>query len=392
MKFTVQKSVLMNRLTPAMGTVSNKNTITSIEGVLIEALSGDKVRISTYDMNKGVRSTFGVVSVEREGKFILNAQRLYQTIRVLPEDEVTIEVNDKLNCTISSGKASFSMFAMKGEDFPNLPDLITDRGFSVSAESVKKMIGKVSHSVADQDNRPMLCGAFFKISENRLEVVSCDSYTLSICSLNCSITSIGNDAPNYSFIIPGHALGELSKNLSDYMDSAKGNDGDDTVKFYLSRKHAIVRRGDNVFFTRTIDSEYIDYRRITPKDNDITVTLDRESFLDGLERANIIAEEKIQGSGRSYVKLGVEDQFLAITSTSVNGKVFDELDCVHEGGNIEIGFNCRYLINSVKVAEGENIKITLKSPTTAITIEPTELDEDFSYYYMILPVRMNEQK
>ena len=382
----------MNRLTPAMGTVSNKNTITSIEGVLIEALSGDKVRISTYDMNKGVRSTFDVVSVEREGKFILNAQRLYQTIRVLPEDEVTIEVNDKLNCTISSGKASFSMFAMKGEDFPNLPDLITDRGFSVSAESVKKMIGKVSHSVADQDNRPMLCGAFFKISENRLEVVSCDSYTLSICSLNCSITSIGNDAPNYSFIIPGHALGELSKNLSDYMDSAKGNDGDDTVKFYLSRKHAIVRRGDNVFFTRTIDSEYIDYRRITPKDNDITVTLDRESFLDGLERANIIAEEKIQGSGRSYVKLGVEDQFLAITSTSVNGKVFDELDCVHEGGNIEIGFNCRYLINSVKVAEGENIKITLKSPTTAITIEPTELDEDFSYYYMILPVRMNEQK
>ena len=380
----------MNRLTPAMGTVSSKNTITSIEGVLIETISGDKVRITTYDMNKGVRSTFDAVSVEREGKFILNAQRLYQTIRVLPEDEVTIEVNDKLNCTITSGKASFSMFAMKGEDFPNLPDLITDRGFSVSAENVKKMIGKVAHSVADQDNRPMLCGAFFKISENKLEVVSCDSYTLSICTLNCNIEGIGNDAPNYSFIIPGHALGELSKNLSDYIDSAKA-DGDDTIRFYLSRKHAIVRRGDNVFFTRTIDSEYIDYRRITPKDNDISVILDRESFLDGLERANIIAEEKIQGSGRSYVKLGVEDQFLAITSTSVNGKVFDEIDCVHEGNDITIGFNCRYLINSVKAAEGENIKITLKSPTTAITIEPTELDEEFSYYYMILPVRMNEQ-
>lgn len=381
----------MNRLTPAMGTVSNKNTITSIEGVLIETLDGDKVRISTYDMNKGVRSTFDAVSVERDGKFILNAQRLYQTIRVLPEDEVTIEVNDKLNCTITSGKASFSMFAMKGEDFPNLPDLITDRGFSVSAESVKKMIGKVAHSVADQDNRPMLCGAFFKISENNLEVVSCDSYTLSICSLNCSIESIGNNALSYSFIIPGHALGELSKNLSGYIDSAK-SEGNDTVKFYLSRKHAIVRHGDNVFFTRTIDSEYIDYRRITPKDNDISVTLDRESFLDGLERANIIAEEKIQGSGRSYVKLGVEDQFLAITSTSVNGKVFDELDCVHEGNDITIGFNCRYLINSVKAAEGESIRITLKSPTTAITIEPAEIDEEFSYYYMILPVRMNEQK
>ena len=136
----------------------------------------------------------------------------------------------------------------------------------------------------------------------------------------------------------------------------------------------------------------MDYRRITPKDNDIFVTLDREVFLDGLERANIIAEEKIQGSGRSYVKLGVEEQFLTITSSSVNGKVFDELDCVHEGRDIEIGFNCRYLINSIKVAEGESIKISLKSPTSAITIEPAEADESFSYYYMILPVRMNEQK
>ena len=68
------------------------------------------------------------------------------------------------------------------------------------------------------------------------------------------------------------------------------------------------------------------------------------------------------------------------------------MECIHEGGDIEIGFNCRYLINSIKVAEGENIKLTMKTPTQAITIEPTEKDEDYNYFYMILPVRMNEQK
>ena len=143
--------------------------------------------------------------------------------------------------------------------------------------------------------------------------------------------------------------------------------------------------------TRTIDSEYINYERIIPKENDIIVTVDKERLLDSLERANIIAEEKIKGSGRSYVKLSLEDQNLVITSSSVNGKVFDEMDCVHEGSDIEIGFNCRYLINSIKVAEGENIKITLKSANMAITIEPTEIDEEFNYFYMILPVRMNDQ-
>ena len=385
MRFTVSKSAFINKLTPAMGTVSNKGTITAIEGVLIETLDDGKIRLSTYDMTKGVRTTLEAVSIEREGKYIINAQRLYQTVRVMPEDEVVIDVNDKLNCTISSGKASFSMFAMKGEEFPNLPELSGDRGFIISSSKIRLMIGKVAHSIAEMDNRPMLCGAYFKITNGNLEVVSCDSYTLSRCSVNCDITSLfaANDL-DFSFIIPGHSLSELSKNLAD------GDEED--VEFYITRKHAIIKKGESIFFTRTIDSEYIDYNRITPKDNDIIITVDRERFLDGLERANIVADEKIKGSTRSYVKLTTDDQFIAITSASVNGRVSDEMECVHEGRDIEIGFNCRYLINSVKVAEGENIKITLKSPTQAITIEPVEEDDDFKYFYMILPVRMNEQK
>ena len=385
MKFTVSKSAFLNKLTPAMGTVSNKGTITAIEGVLLETMDDGNIRISTYDMTKGVRTLLEPISIERYGKFIINAQRLYQTVRVLPEDEVTIDVNDKLSCTISSGKASFSMFAIKGEDFPNLPELSSDRGFEISSDNIRLMIGKVAHSIAEIDNRPMLCGAFFKIKENMLEVVSCDSYTLSRCSLKCDISTIENStASEFSFIIPGHALSELSKNLADGED--------ERVTFYITRKHAIIKKGSNIFFTRTIDSEYIDYERIIPKNNDIFVKVDRERFLDGLERANIIADEKIKGSTKSYVKLTLEDQLLSIASVSVNGRVYDEMDCVHEGNNLEIGFNCRYLINSVKVAEGESINITLKSATQAITIEPSEESEDFKYFYMILPVRMNDQK
>ena len=375
----------MNVLTPAMGTVSNKNTITSIEGVLIETLDDGMIRISTYDMNKGVRATFEPTSIEREGRFIINAQRLSQTVRVLPDDELTIDINEKLNCEISCGKASFSIFAAHGEDFPNLPELVSDRGFELSSATLKKIIGKVSHSIAAQDNRAMLMGAFFKINNEGMEVVSCDSYTLSKCNIKCEVNSVDNDngAVDSSFIIPGHALSELTKILPD--------DEEFKCTFYLSRKHAIIKCDNITFFTRTIDSEYIDYNRIIPKENDIFVTLNRERMLSGLERANIIAEEKIQGSGRSYVKLKAEDRYMFLSSSSVNGRVFDEMDCVHEGEDIEIGFNCRYLINSIKAAEGENIIISLKSPTQAITIEPATVDENFNYFYMVLPVRMNEK-
>ena len=384
MKFTVHKSEFMDKLIPAMGTVSNKNTIASIEGVLMETMEG-RIRISTYDMNKGVRAMIDAVEIEREGRYIINAQRLYQTVRVMPDDELTIDINENCSCTLTCGKSSFSMFALPGAEFPNLPELTTERGFEIEASLVKKMIGKVVHSVAEMDNRPMLCGCFFKITDGALELVSCDGYTLSICREAAEIEKLGRDMTGeVSFIIPGHALGEITKILSE--------DEESRIRFYLSRKHAILRADDIVFFTRTIESEYIDYNRMLPKENDIFLTVDKERLLDGLERANIIAEEKIQGSGRSYVKINVEGDILALTSTSVNGKVYDEMDCTHEGPDLEIGFNCRYLINSVKAAEGETLRVTMKSPTQAITIEPMEKDEKSSFFYMILPVRMNSEK
>ena len=144
----------MEKLSPAMGSVSTQNTITSIEGILLETVDDGKIRLSTYDMNKGVRALVEPVSIERPGSFIVNAKRFYSTLRVLPDDDIVIDVNDKLNMTVSSGKSSFSMFAMPGQDFPNLPELITDRGFIIRSRLLRSMIERVMHSVAAGSSVP----------------------------------------------------------------------------------------------------------------------------------------------------------------------------------------------------------------------------------------------
>ncbi len=383
MKFTVDRNLFTDALIIAMGTVSKKNTITNIEGFLIETKDENKIQISSYDMTKGIRLTIDAISVEREGKYIVNAQRLMQTVRSLSEEELEIDVDSNYTCSIKSGRASFSMACIRGEDFPTFPELVTERGFEIESDILAKMISKVIHSVADQSTRQMLCGAYFNIKENSLEVVSCNTYILSKCNAKCDIKSLASDSGfNFSLIIPGHALPELSKILLDGEN--------EKVKFYISRKHAIIRKGDVIFFTRTIDSEYIDYNRIIPKENDIFVTVDKNNFLDSLERANIIADEKIKGSDMGFVKIKAENQYFLINSTSVNGKVSDEIECVHIGDDIEMGFNCRYIMSCVRVAEGENIKITMKTPTYAITIEPTEKSEEFDYIYIVLPIKLKE--
>lgn len=385
MKFTVSKSTFMSVLSPAMGTVSkDKNTINVIEGILIETLNSGEIRISSFDMKKGVRATFIPQEIERTGKYIVNAQRFYQIVRLLPDTDITVDISDKLNCTISAGKASFSMFATKGEDFPTLPELTTDNGFSIPTSTLKKVIYKVAHSIAVQDNRVCLTGAFFKIKENSLEVVSTDSYTFSKCNVSCDIESITSDGVDYSFIIPGDALAELSKILPDEEDFK--------AEFFISRKHAIIKCDNIVFFTRTIDSEYIDYRKVIANENDIIVTVDRESLLSGLERANLIAEEKIQGSGKSYVKLIINGDYVSLTSASANGNVSDEMDCEHTGDDIEIAFNCRYFINTVRATDGEKLRLTLKEATRPMTVESVDKEENIESFYLIVPMRMRESQ
>lgn len=382
MKILFDKNALLAKLYPAMATVSNQKTISSIEGVLIETLDGNNVRLSTFDMNKGIRATLEAKAIYERGSYIINAQRLLQIIKVLGEDEITIAVDESYTATVSGGRASFSLSALRGEDFPSLPDLDGSRGFELPSSVLKDMIGKVLHSVADQDARPMLCGAFFRIGEGQMEIISCDSYTLSRRHVKCDLRDIGEvSVLDFSFIVPGHALGELVRILED---------SDDTVTVKIARKHAIFFFNNIIFFTRMIDSEYIDYERIIPKDQSIFVTVEREKLLSALERAYLIAEERIQGAARSYVKLILDGDKMNVTSASVNGKVFDEMPITHEGEDLEIGFNCRYLINSIRAAEGEYLSLSFKSATRSVTIEPAEKKENSGFFYMVLPVRMNQ--
>ena len=261
-----------------------------------------------------------------------------------------------------------------------MPELSGINNFCLESGILKGLINKTSHSIAVQDLRPMLCGGYFEIDNDRITVVACDSYTLAKCEV---ISKINQSEENLSlsFIVPGKSLNELQKLLPD---------GEDVVSISLARKHIIFNIGEIIFFSRLIDSDYIDYKRIIPKDQPINVVISRNEMIEGLERAALVSEDKSAGSVRSYVKCSFEDNLLKLSSTSINGNVYDEISCEHSGGKIEIGFNCRYLLESLRAATTEKVRIKLISPLMSMTIEPENFDENDNFLYMVLPVKMKD--
>lgn len=385
MKIVFNRQSISEAISPLMCAVSGKSTMPGIEGILIEAVEPDTCTLTTFDLEKGVQITIHPEVLEG-GSYIINAQKFNQTVKVMDGDEVTLTVDDKLTATFEAGKSTHKMNALRGSDFPEIPHLSGDKGFVINQAVLKKMIGKVSHAMGVNDQRPVLNGCYFKIVENNLLTVTCDGFRLAKCAIATEMTNAGAEGVpmNYSFIIPVKTVGELQRML---LDSEE-----EDARIFVSRKNILMKLGDLTFFSRLIDGEYIDYDRVILSSHRISVEVDRSALLSALDRAALITEERIAGSVRSHVKLQIEGDLLKIFANSTAGSTYDELPIEHEGDDLTIAFNNRYLIDSLRSCTADTVKISMTSALTSINIEPSdnEKDDDHSELFFLLPVRMKE--
>ena len=388
MKIVFKKDVICNAVSPLMSGISTKNTSIASEGILIETVSAGQCVLTTYDLEKGVRITVEADVIE-EGSAIINASKFSQTVRAMDGDDITLTVDARMCATIMCGKSSHTMSALAGKDFPEIPKLTSQNGFTVAQDTLKRMIGKCMHAMGINDQRPILNGLYITIRDDELNMVSCNSFQMALCGTHTPMESVSDSGEglNYKFIVPTKSVNELNKLISSK---------DEPVTIYMNRKNIIFVMGDVTFFSRLIEGEYLDYNLIIVKNHRISVYVDREYLLSALERAALITEEKISGSGRSHVRLEVSGDILKISATSNSGvgSSYDEVFVEHEGDDLAIAFNNRYLIDSLRASDAVRVKLSLSGARTSMNIEPadpeTEENAGDSELFFLLPVRMKE--
>ncbi|MCI8387891.1 MAG: DNA polymerase III subunit beta [Clostridiales bacterium] len=378
MKINFNQSSLVEAISTALPCVSGKSTIASVEGVLIDC-TGENAVIVAYDLEKGIRIEFDAEIIEA-GACIINAQSLNSIIRLMPTGQILLEVNETWRAKLSSGNSEFEINAMSPREYPTLPDISNRKGFNIKQADMRNMISQTLFAVAQNDGRPTFNGALFKLEGNRITTVGCDTFRLAIREKVCELENTSDEELNTSFIVPGRTLSEVLKLL---------NEPEEMVSINISRKQVIFRfdKKNIVFFSRLIEGEYIDYERIIPKNSKIFVNIDTESFQRALERASVVTDEAA-GKNKSSARCHFYDNRLEITSVSANGKVRDEVATSHEGDEIEIGFNCRYLTEALKASQCEKLKLSMSTPYISMIIEPLEADPNDHFTFLVLPFKM----
>lgn len=349
-----------------MKAVPSKTTMPILECILIDATKGE-IKFTTNDMELGIETIVNG-SILEKGKIALDARLFSEIIRKLPENEVTITSDEKLQATITCEKAQFSISGKDGEDYPYLPFVEKDNSICISQFTLKEVIKQTIFSIAQNENNRMMTGELFEINENILKVVSLDGHRISIRKIE-----LKENYEKKKIVVPGKTLIEISKILS--------GETEDMVNIYFTKNHILFEFDDTIAVSRLIEGEYFRIEQMLSSDYETKIKINKKELLNCIDRATLLIKE----GDKKPIIIGIDDTSMELKINSQIGSMNEQILINKEGKDILIGFNPRFLMDALRVIDDETITIYLVNPKAPCFIK----DDTESYIYLILPVNFN---
>ena len=366
MRFTCEKNMLVQGLNIAGRTVAQKSSLSVIEGILCKAGLG--LSLTGYNMETAI--TYEIeADVSDPGDCILPAKLFGDIVRRLPEGPVTVVVDENYKVSIRAGYASFTISAESAEEYPELPDVSSDRAIHIPQNRLKELISGTIFAVAEDQGRPIHTGVKFEVTEDAITAIAVDGFRLARRTFH----SEQNADRSFDFVVPAQALKEVEKILTD---------SDEDASFTLGPKHILYHLGNATLVCRLLEGEFLDWRRVVPTKSPVKLTANVSDLASSIDRVGLIVSEKY----KSPVRCIFSNQELLLKTNTTIGAAEDRCAIAGDGNELEIGFNVRYLADVLRVIPSEEVTLELTNGLSPIVLTPCE--EKYDFAYMVLPVRI----
>ena len=365
MQFKCMTSVLIEGLQTATKALSSRTTNPILEGVLVEAF-GDEVQLICSDERLTIATRIPAEIVD-PGRGVVKGRLFIEIVRRLPGGEVTVTMNANHQFNLKCMGSISNISGQEAELYPRLPVVSDEHEIMLPQEMLRDMIQKTEFAIAAEDMREVLTGSYLEISGGEASMVGLDGFRLALRRAKCADLEA-----NVSAIIPGRALGDIGKLLSE------GEEAMAALSFDGNRLH--IRLENTDIYVLLIEGEYIQYRRIIPAQFATHVTADLETLRRCIDRASLMARE----GSNNLIMLRIKDGRMFIESNSQIGDVHEEMDIEQIGGDLNIAFNVKYLTDVVRAIDSEELEISLNNGVSPCVMSPKN---DSNYIHLVLPVR-----
>jgi DNA polymerase-3 subunit beta len=364
MKIKCDRKNLIEGISKVQGAVGTNATLPSLEGILFSAGNG-YLTLTCYNMDMGITTAIEA-NIEKPGEIILSARYFSEIVKKMPGDDVLIEADENLMCTVKSGFSKFSIVGMAANEFPELPALSDGTSFSFHSDLLDNMIRMTRFAVAKTDDKPVYTGILFQLEQGKITMVSVDGYRLAIRKEN-----ITNDL-ELKFIVPEKTLSEILKLLPEK---------DEAIQISVGKRHIVFEIGHILVVSRLLEGEFIDYKTAVPPNHTTEVLVETKSLLDSIDRVALLINDR----AKVFIKCIFDQNQIKASCESAIGNADDRIDAEIDGDRIEIGFNSRYLLDALRAVESDKVKLELSGPLSPIKILPPEGND---FLFLVLPVRI----
>ena len=369
LKFTCEKSLLTSAIAVASRTVSPKSPISVLEGLYVHG-SG-KLYMTGYNLETGI--TVAVpAEIHEDGECILPAKLLGDIVRKLPDEPVSVSVDETYKVSIRCGISSFHISAESADDYPELPDVEDNPSIRIPQRELRDMISGTIFSVSDNTTRPIHTGVLFEVEDECMMAIGIDGYRLALRRYRPE----GGMNRHMKFVVPGAALREVEKILADT---------DDEAEITLGKKHITFKMGDATLVCRILEGEFMDWRKVLRTGDAVKLVANVAQLTSSIERCSLVVTEKF----KSPVRCRFGKDSAEFRTATAMGSATDSCTMAGDGGELEIGFNCRYLLEALREVPTEEVTLELTNSLNPIIMTPPDGKDNFTY--LILPVRIKTE-
>lgn len=376
MKFDIMRDRLLDGLNDVMKAVSSKTTIPILTGIKLDVtnegltLTGSDADITIQTFIPIEEDGDQLINISETGSIVLQARMFNEIVRKLPTNDVEIEVANGLQTHIRSGKSEFHLIGSDASEYPLLPEVSTDRQFSISADLLKSIIRETVFAVATSESRPVLTGVNWQIHGDELVCVATDSHRLA--RRKTTLEQLPTDVS--SVVIPGKSLNELNKILGE---------SSNPVQIVITNQQVLFKTENVLFFSRLLEGNYPETSRLIPEEFKTNITINGKALLQAIDRASLLAREDRNNVVRFET---FEGNIVEISSNSPEiGKVEEQIVVESlEGENLKISFSAKYMMEALKAIDGQDVVIQFTGAMRPFILRSVH---DDAILQLILPVR-----
>ena len=366
MKFTISREVLLQPLSQVVGVVERRQTLPVLANFMLVARDG-RLTVTGTDMEVELISSVPAEIIQ-DGEITIPARKLLDIIKALPDGaNIKFNISDD-KATLTAGRSRFTLSTLPASEFPATDQVETLENIAVAEVTLKKMMDKTSFAMANQDVRYYLNGLLFDFSGQQLRAIATDGHRLAICDLESSV-DITSDR---QLIVPRKGVMELSRMLS-------GNE--DQVTLAIGRNHIRLVKGDTTFTSKLIDGRFPDYKAVVPVGADKQMLVDKATFIQALQRAAILSNEKYKG-----VKLEAAGSTIKIIAHNpLHEEAVEEIEAELNFDRLAVGFNVTYLLDALMAIDTEQVSLELKDANSSCLVSAPDSDIN---RHVVMPLKL----